>query len=34
VTKYAASLDTLQDDYIDCWNGLKKNFNPNRREPA
>ncbi len=34
VTKYAASLDTLQDDYIDCWNGLKKNFNPNRREPS
>ena len=33
VTKYAASLDTLQDDYIDCWNGLTKNFNPNRREP-
>jgi len=34
VTKYAASLDTLQDEYIDCWNGLKKNFNPNRREPG
>ena len=34
VTKYAASLDTLQDNYIDCWNGLKKNFNPNRREPS
>ena len=34
VTKYAASLDTLQDNYIDCWNGLKKNFNPNRRDPA
>ncbi|MEA2928727.1 MAG: homogentisate 1,2-dioxygenase [Hyphomicrobiales bacterium] len=33
VTKYAATLDTLQDDYIDCWNGLKKNFNPNRRDP-
>ena len=32
VTKYAAELDTRQDDYIDCWTGLKKNFNPNRRE--
>ena len=33
VTKYAAGLDTLQDNYIDCWTGLNKRFNPNRREP-
>ncbi len=33
VTKYAAALSTLQDDYIDCWNGLNKHFDPNRREP-
>src|SRR5436190_3266607 len=33
VTKYAASLDTLQDNYIDCWSGLEKQFNPNKREP-
>ena len=33
VTKYAASLDTLQDNYIDCWSGLKKHFDPTRREP-
>ncbi len=33
VTRYAGSLDTLQRDYIDCWAGLKKNFDPNRREP-
>ena len=33
VTTYAASLETLQDDYIDCWNGLKKHFNPNRQQP-
>ena len=33
VTKYAASLPTLQDDYIDCWNGLNKYFDPKRREP-
>ncbi len=34
VTTYAANLDTRQDDYIECWNGLKKHFNPNRRDPA
>jgi homogentisate 1,2-dioxygenase len=33
VTHYAAALDTLQDDYIDCWSGLKKHFDPKRREP-
>jgi len=33
VTKYAATLATLQDNYIDCWSGLKKHFDPNRREP-
>ena len=33
VTKYAACLDTLQDNYIDCWSGLKKHFDPTRREP-
>jgi homogentisate 1,2-dioxygenase len=33
VTKYAAGLPTLQDDYIDCWTGLKKHFDPSRREP-
>jgi homogentisate 1,2-dioxygenase len=33
VTKYAAELASLQDNYIDCWTGLNKNFNPNKREP-
>jgi homogentisate 1,2-dioxygenase len=33
VTGYAAGLDSLQDDYIDCWSGLKKHFDPKRREP-
>jgi homogentisate 1,2-dioxygenase len=33
VTRYASELDTLQDTYIDCWQGLKKHFDPNRREP-
>lgn len=33
VTKYAAELPTLQENYIDCWRDLKKHFNPDRREP-
>lgn len=33
VTKYAATSPALQDNYIDCWAGLKKHFDPNRREP-
>ncbi len=31
VTRYAAQLETLQGDYLDCWAGLKKHFNPNSR---
>ena len=34
VTKYAAALETRQDDYIDCWSGLDKRFDPRRRDPA
>ncbi|MFP4598551.1 MAG: homogentisate 1,2-dioxygenase domain-containing protein, partial [Persicimonas sp.] len=26
LTEYAAGLDTLQQDYEDCWAGLKKRF--------
>ena len=26
MTKYAAALDTVQDDYIDCWAGLQRRF--------
>ena len=33
VTKFAAELPTRQDDYIDCWNGLKKHFNRKQRKP-
>jgi homogentisate 1,2-dioxygenase len=33
VTKYAATLDSLQDNYVDCWSGLQKHFDPNRRKP-
>lgn len=34
VTQYAASLPSLQANYADCWSGLKKHFDPNRREPT
>ena len=33
VTKYAATLPTRQDDYVDCWKGLKTHFNRKRRNP-
>ena len=33
ITKYAAALPTRQDDYIDCWKGLKKHFNRKQRKP-
>jgi homogentisate 1,2-dioxygenase len=33
VTRYAAELPTRQDDYPDCWNGLKKHFNKKQRKP-
>jgi homogentisate 1,2-dioxygenase len=33
VTAYAAGLPVLQNDYIDCWNGLKKHFDAGKREP-
>jgi homogentisate 1,2-dioxygenase len=33
VTKFAAEHAALQDDYIDCWSGLRKHFDPSRREP-
>lgn len=26
MTSYAADLDTVQDDYIDCWSGLQRRF--------
>jgi homogentisate 1,2-dioxygenase len=33
VTKYAAELPTRQDDYVDCWKGLKKHFNRKEKQP-
>jgi homogentisate 1,2-dioxygenase len=31
VTRYAAALPTLQPDYANCWQGLKKRFDPTKR---
>ena len=33
ITAYAASLETLQENYIECWSGLRKHFDPENREP-
>jgi homogentisate 1,2-dioxygenase len=32
VTKYAATSEARQDDYADCWAGLKKHFDPDRSD--
>jgi homogentisate 1,2-dioxygenase len=33
VTRFAATSASLQPDYVACWSGLKKHFDPTRREP-
>ena len=33
VTAHAARLPTLDEGYADCWADLRRNFDPNRREP-
>ena len=33
VTAFAGKLATLDKSYVDCWQGLRKNFNPAQREP-
>lgn len=33
-TDYAADLPTLQTDYIECWQGLERHFDPARRDWA
>ncbi len=30
-TEYALGLDTLQKNYADCWQGIKKNFDPTKK---
>jgi len=32
VTNYAATVEQLQDDYLDCWRDLKKHFDPAKRD--
>jgi homogentisate 1,2-dioxygenase len=32
VTKFAAGLAGLQKDYIECWSGLKRRFDPKKRD--
>lgn len=32
VTAYAAGVPQLQADYVDCWAGLKKRFDPTRKD--
>ncbi len=34
VTAYASKLATLDQTYVDCWQGLKKKFNPSVRDPG
>ncbi len=29
LTKYAAELETLQDNYLECWDGLERKFDVN-----
>lgn len=33
VTRFAATHESIQDNYADCWSGLKKHFDPKRKEP-
>src|SRR5215469_7754711 len=33
LTKYAANLKERQDDYIDCWKGLRRHFDPSSAQP-
>jgi homogentisate 1,2-dioxygenase len=33
LTQYAAGLTERQEDYVDCWKGLRKHFNPSGRRP-
>ena len=33
LTKYAAGLEQLQDDYVDCWRDLGKRFDPGSKQP-
>jgi len=32
LTRYASDLPTRQERYFDCWRGLERNFDPDRRD--
>ncbi|MGE3642629.1 MAG: homogentisate 1,2-dioxygenase [Beijerinckiaceae bacterium] len=34
LTSYASNLATLDEAYVDCWQGLNKHFDPKRKQPA
>jgi homogentisate 1,2-dioxygenase len=34
VTKWASELPALDEGYPDCWSGLRRRFDPSRRDPA
>ncbi|MCC2096711.1 MAG: homogentisate 1,2-dioxygenase, partial [Hyphomicrobiales bacterium] len=34
LTGYASNLSTLDDTYVDCWQGLNRHFDPTRKDPA
>jgi homogentisate 1,2-dioxygenase len=33
ITAFAASLKTIDSEYLDCWTGLKRRFNPAKAQP-
>jgi homogentisate 1,2-dioxygenase len=34
ITRYAAQSPARQEGYVDCWAGLRKHFDPARRDPG
>jgi homogentisate 1,2-dioxygenase len=34
LTSYASNLSTLDETYVDCWQGLNRHFDPTRKDPA
>ncbi len=34
VTKWASELPALDEGYADCWSGLRRRFDPGKRDPA
>ncbi len=33
LTAYASTLATIDQEYLDCWSGLQRRFDPTRKEP-